>query len=149
MKIKLLALLFFALSLGSAVSQSDETAIRQVIEAESKAFHTSADRTLFMTYWQITPDTRLVYSGPEGSSMITGDQIKGASAAGQLPPVDNAVNEYSNFVVHASGTIGWASLDQKSTDSAGKVSYMHEFRCMEKVGGAWKIVSSSVHEYKP
>lgn len=60
MKIKLLALLFFALSLGSAMSQSDETAIRQVIEAESKAFHTNADRTLFMTYWQITSALRFM-----------------------------------------------------------------------------------------
>lgn len=151
MKKILFVLSILALSLGSAAAQSaDETAIRTVIENESKAFHTNTDRTAFLGYWSVTPDTRLVYSGPaDAHSTIPGDAMKSAAASGQLPPADNAVSEMTNFVIKASGTVGWAAFDQKTTTPDGKSEYMREIRCMEKVRGEWKIVSSSVHQYMP
>jgi hypothetical protein len=140
---------FIALSLGSATAQTaDEKAIRQAIEAESKAYHTNPDRMAFTAYWHVTPETRIVYSGPEASSVFVGSEMKAAIDSGQMPPMDHAINEYSNFVIRASGPIGWASFDQKSTTPDGKVSTMREMRLMEKIGDAWKIVFSSVHEYK-
>ena len=150
MKNVLFSLLLVTLSLGSVTAQTaDEAAIRTAIESESKAFHTNTDRTAFIGFWHITPESRMVYQGLGEINLLTGEAMKAAVAAGQLPAADNAERVFSNFVVKANGTIGWASFDQISTKPDGKAAYMREFRCMEKIGTAWKIVSSSVHEYKP
>jgi hypothetical protein len=127
----------------------EEAAVRAAIEAESKAFHTNPDRQVFLSSWKLEGDSRLVYQGTEGTNLMTGDGIKAAVAAGQIPPADKAVSEFSNFVVRAGGTVAWATFDQKSTTPDGKLQYTREFRCMEKVNGQWKIVSSSVHAYQP
>lgn len=128
---------------------ADELAIRQVIEGESKAYHHEAVRATFLNYWHIIPESRMVYTGPEGGSMLTGADMEKARSSGQFPPPDYVVNEYTNVVIRADGRIAWASLDQKSTAPDGKITYMHEFRCLEKIGQAWKIISSSVHRYEP
>ena len=149
MKTLLLTLFFFTSSLCSALAQTDEAAIRQIIESESKAFHLNADRKVFTTYWHVTNDNRMIYTDPTGTFLFRGDEMKTAMAKGELPPADNATSEFSNFVVKASGTVGWATFDQKNTTPDGKSVYTREFRCMEKIDGAWKIFSSSIHDYKP
>jgi Domain of unknown function (DUF4440) len=152
MKINFLVCLFFVLSLGSTLAQSaDEAAIRTAIEAESAAYHTNSDRSQFISFWQLTPEARLVYSSPssQNTSLYDGKSMQAAVAAGQLPAADQAAREFTNYLIKASGSIGWATFDQKTTTPDGKVSYTHEIRCMEKIGGAWKIVSSSVHQYQP
>lgn len=128
---------------------ADELAIRQVIEAESRAYHHETVRATFLNYWHIIPESRLVYTGPDGSSFLTGADMEKARQAGQFPPPDYVVNVYSDFVIRANGDVAWASFDQKSTAPDGKITYMHEFRCLEKVGRDWKIISSSVHRYEP
>lgn len=149
MKTLLFTLLFLASSLCSALAQTDEAAIRQVIESESKAFHTSTDRKVFTTYWHVTNDNRMVYSDSTGAYLFRGDEMKAAMAKGELPPADNAASEFSNFLVRADGNIGWATFDQKNTTPDSKSIYTREFRCMEKIDGSWKIISSSIHDYKP
>lgn len=149
MKTFLLPLFFLASSFCSAIAQTDEAAIRQVIEAESNAFHLNPDRKVFTTYWHVTADNRMVYSDPTGSSIFQGDQMQAAVAKGELPPADQATSAFSNFLVRAGGNVGWATFDQKNTTPDGKTTYTREFRCMEKIGGSWKIISSSIHDYKP
>jgi hypothetical protein len=149
MKNIFLTLFLLAASLSAANAQSaDEAAIRKAIEAESEAYHTNPDRAAFISYWHITPETRLVYTGLDGGGIFTGNDMKMAAEKGQFPPADQASREFTNYVVRTSGNLGWASFDQKNTLPNGEVHTMREFRMMEKVGGAWKIVSSSVHEYK-
>ena len=147
MKSLFFSLVFLALSFGAAFGQSDDAAIKVVIEAESKAFHTNDDRSAFIAFWHITPDSRMVYSGPGTSMMYSGADMQAAISAGKLPPANQAESVFSNYAIRASGNVAWATFDQKSTTPDGKSSTMHEFRMMEKVGGVWKIVSESVHEY--
>ncbi len=149
MKTFFFTLLFFASSVCSALAQTDEATIRQVIESESKAFHANPDRKVFTTYWHVTTENRMVYSDPTGSSIFQGKQMQDAMAKGELPPADNATSEFSNFLMRAGGNVGWATFDQKNTTPDGKSTYTREFRCMEKIGGVWKIISSSIHDYKP
>ena len=149
MKYIVLICSFITLSFCSVFAQTSEAAIRTAIESESKAFHTNTDRAAFIAYWHITEETRMIYTGPGGNNVLTGSQMKTAVTAGQLPPADNAVNEYTNMLIKAGDTVGWASFDQKSTTPDGASSYMHEFRGMIKVDGAWKIFTSFVMEYKP
>lgn len=149
MKNIVLTLCIFTASTVAMLAQNDAAAIQKAIESESQAFHTNPDRNVFISFWQITDDTRLVYSGPDGNSFISGKEILNAITNGQLPPTDNASAVFSNYTIKFSGVTGWASFDQENTDATGKKSYMHEFRMMEKVNGNWKIVSSSVHQYAP
>jgi hypothetical protein len=140
-------LVFTCACLMTAFAQSDANTIRQLIEAESYAYHHNPDRAAFTRYWHIHPESRMVYSGPESSSLFTGTDMEKAIAANQFPPADLAVNEYSHFVVRVNDLVAWASFDQKSTLPDGKISTMHEFRLLEKINGTWKILQSSVHEY--
>lgn len=143
-----LSLAFFVLCPGSVAAQTDEAAIQQAIESESRAYHTNPDRGAYMRYWHVTTDARLVYSAPDASVLVSGKDMQQVVASGQFPPMDNAKTVYYNFVIRASGNVGWAFFDQETTLPDGNVSYLHEFRCMEKVDGAWKIVGSSVHLFK-
>jgi hypothetical protein len=77
------------------------------------------------------------------------NDFKVGMANNQYPPADNATFSYSDFVVKASSNTGWATYDKKAVTPDGKPDHTHEFKCMEKVGGIWKIISASVHQYKP
>ena len=130
-------------------SQSEVTAIRKTIEAEDIAFYTNPNRKAYMEYWAIKPDTRWVYSGLDGTVIMTASDLKTAIAKNQFPPADNSVCSFSNFVIKVNGTVGWATYDKKAVAPKGKTDYTHEFRGMEKIAGVWKIISASVHQYKP
>ncbi len=143
----LFALLYFTL-LPLMHAQSDAEEIKKVIVAETYAFHTNTDRNVFLSYWNISDETIMVYSPTQGTpTMLTGAMMKGAAQAGKIPLADQGTTEYSNVVIRASGSIGWASFDQKETVN-GTTTALYAFRFLEKIDGKWKIVSSSIHEYK-
>lgn len=149
MKYLQLFIFLFLFLYQNAAAQTEEAAIRQVIEAESKAYHFNADRTAFLAYWSITPESRMVYSEPGFTIMLDSAQLSPKNPQLLQSKPDFAVNTYSNVVIQAHGTVAWATLDQKSALPDGTVSFFHEFRGMEKVEGTWKIVNSSVQKYKP
>ncbi len=149
MKYFQLSIFLFLFLCQNAAAQTEEAAIRQVIEAESKAYHFNADRTAFLAYWHVTPDARMVYSEPAITVLLGSEQLSPTNPQLLQSKPDFAVNTYSNVVIKAHGTVAWATLDQKSALPDGTVSFFHEFRGMEKVEGAWKIVNSSVQKYKP
>jgi hypothetical protein len=128
----------------------DEAAIRKILESEIINFHVNANRKVYMSYWSIKPETRFISSGPDGNTFfLSSEDIKVAMANNQYPPADNATCSFSNFVVKAGGTTGWATYDIKMVTPAGKEDYIHSFRGLEKVGGVWKIITGSEHPYKP
>lgn len=147
MKKLLILVSLFALTLNFAKAQSEAAAIQKMIEAESFAFHNNADRYAFMSYWNIIEGAHLVYSGNGTCLLLKAADMKTAAEKGEIPKADHAKTEMTNYVIRNNGNVAWASFDQKSTISDGKVSNQHEFRCLEKIGGEWKIISSSVHGY--
>jgi hypothetical protein len=149
MKILPLSIFWVLFLYQHAAAQSEEAAIRQVIEAESKTYHFNADRTAFLAYWHVTPDSRMVYSEPAITVLLGSEQLSPTNPQLLQSKPDFAVNTYTNVVIKANGTVAWATLDQKSELPDGTISYYHEFRGMEKVEGAWKIMNSSVQKYKP
>jgi hypothetical protein len=143
-----LLLLLFVVALPLIHAQSDVAEIQKTIEAETTAFHVNADRNVFLSYWHITDATIMVYSPINGkSTVLTGPMMKGAAQAGQIPLADQGQAEFSSYVIRASGNVGWASFDQKETAANGTITHLYGFRCLEKIDGKWKIVSSSVHSY--
>jgi Domain of unknown function (DUF4440) len=119
----------------------DEAAIKKAIENESSQFHINPDRNVFLQSWNMVDGTTISYSGKGGMTTLSGKDMKAAAEKGVIPKANGEVTTFSNYLVRANGNIGWATFDQ--TSAKGIVT--HEFRCMEKVGNDWKIVSSSVH----
>ncbi len=149
MKKTLITLAFLALNLFAATAQNEDAAIRKAIEDETSTFHTNADRNVFLSYWNITDGTVMLYSGGGNVVSLTGAQMKAATANGTIPLPDGAVAAYENFVIRSSGNVAWATFTQQDTKKDGtKTAKLQEFRLMEKINGAWKITSSSVHELK-
>lgn len=137
----------FVLTINFVSAQSETATIQKMIEAESHAYHESADRNAFLNYWNIVADAHMVYSGNGTCILLNAKDMKAAGKKSDAPKPDHAKVEMSNYVIRNNGNVAWASFDQKSTTPDGKISNQHEFRCLEKVGGDWKIVSSSVHGY--
>ncbi len=149
MKKILITLAFLAINLCAAMAQNEDAAIRKAIEEETITFHTNADRNVFLSYWNITDATVMLYSGGGNVVSLTGAQMNDATKNGTIPPVDGSVASYENFLVRSSGNVAWASFTQQDTKKDGtKTPRMQQFRLMEKINGAWKITSSSVHELK-
>ena len=129
---------------------ADEVAIKNVIQTETKNFHENTDRNGLLSYWKIDENTRMVYSTPSQEAIfLKGSDLKTAVENGTVPKADNAAFEMTNFVIRSGANAAWASFDQKVTQKSGSAGFSHEMRGLEKVNGAWKIVSSSVHAYSP
>jgi hypothetical protein len=120
----------------------EEAAVQKVIEDEGHEFHFNTDRNSFLSFWNMTDATRMVYSGKTGLVKLTAKDMKDAAEKGIIPKADNQKSTFSNYTIRVNGNISWVTNDQ--TDSKG-ILY-HEVRCLEKIGNTWKIVSSSVHD---
>jgi hypothetical protein len=144
--------LFLSLALFSstfAFAQSaDEAAIKKVIEAETAAFQ-AGELELWKSFWQIQPYTRVLTSGTDGSHLDISKEMLKNPPNGVLGRGSSCVN--SNYLIHIStnGDIAWSSFDQVETRKDGTKAYAHQMRILEKINGAWKLVGSSVHWYKP
>jgi hypothetical protein len=141
--------LFLLLSLYLAgyaqTSPSEEAAIRQVLERESATWR-AGDVAGHAACWQLRPYSRVLVS-------TTGGQVLDVPPARMIEPSPGmgqggrAVN--SNYRMHISGSTAWVSHEEESTAKNGQKTYSHEVRMLEKVGGQWKLVGQSIHQYKP
>lgn len=151
MKALYLTIFLMGISILGFAQTKDEAAVEQVVKGELKDFHTNANRKMvYSNWWQLLPETRWVSTNLEGNVLfLTSDDIKKAIANNFMPPADSATFTFSNFVVKASGKVGWVTYDDKSITPDGNISYWHQFRLLEKVGSTWKIISGGLHQYKP
>lgn len=130
-------------SSDAPTAQTDEkAAVQKAIENESHEFHFNTDRNSFLKSWTMADGTIMCYSGKAAQVVLSNKDMKGAAENGTIPKANNEVTTFANYNIRVSGNTAWATFDQ--TSAAGNVT--HEFRCMEKVGNDWKIVSSSVHD---
>jgi hypothetical protein len=149
MKKTFFTLFLLAFSLISIHAQSEEAAVRKAIEDETRNYHSNPDRSVFLSYWNVTDATIMTYSGGGNVTNLSGKQMSDAIKNGVIPNADNMTTAYETFVVKVSGNVAWASFIQIDSKPDGtKGPRLQEFRMMEKINGAWKIVASSVHELK-
>jgi hypothetical protein len=110
-------------------------------------FRISLQEVTFYYIILIQPETRFVASSLDGNNFfMTSDDFKSGIANNQYPPADNATVSFSNFVAKASRTTGWATYDIKMVSPNGKEDLIDSFRGLEKIGGAWKIITGSEHQ---
>jgi SnoaL-like domain len=142
----MLVIASFLLLAPSAYAQSaEEAAIKTLCEAETRAW-LSKDVATYKNCWELRPYTRVVGTGEDGQIMnLAAEQLKTVNADVMGGAVTFA---NSNYQIHVEGNTAWATYDSVKTDDKGKTHPSYEFRLLEKIGGAWKIVGMSVHHYK-
>jgi hypothetical protein len=144
MKLFSVLLALMTLSIGVASAQSDEAAIKKVIEEETRAWH-AGDLKAQMACWQIQPYSRALISTMNGMHFdLSADMMKNRDP---LTPTGASASN-SNYLIQLNGNTAWSSHDQTTTAKDDTKGFSHEMRMLEKSGSTWKIVGMSVHQYK-
>jgi hypothetical protein len=145
MKTLLFTLLAFFIAL-SAHSQSipDTTAIKQVIEKESTTYR-NGDVKGHADCWKIQPYTRIVVSTADGKVIDVPPSIM-VNPPANMPGAGGTFSN-SNYKISVIGNSAWVSHNEESVSKDGKKTYSIEFKLLEKINGAWKIVGMSMHAY--
>lgn len=123
---------------------NDETAIRQLLEKESATWR-AGDYAAHAACWHIRPYSRIVVSTPEGKVIDVPPQLMHDPKAEMG---DGGASENSNYRMRIDRDQAWVTHDEISMDKDGAKTYSHEFRMLEKIDGAWKLVAQSIHQYK-
>lgn len=138
----------FVASQQTAIQQdqsgSDETAIRTVLETETRAFH-EANGELMSAQWSDKPYAERQHANlgaALGVPYAKGDKLRsfGDAYLKTLKPSGNTVR-MSDYDVHISGATAWATYTQEILDKAGAVvRKQREIRVLERETAGWKIV---------
>ena len=145
MKTNLLAFALLLISADTfAQTSTSKTAVRTVIETETRAYH-EANSELLRAQWSTKPYAERQHANLEaalGMPYVKGDQLRsfGDTYFKTLKPSGQTVR-MSDYDVHISGTIAWATYTQELIDGTGNlVSKQREIRVLEREPAGWKIV---------
>jgi TolB protein len=140
-------LLLVGFSTHLPAQSADETAIKELIQAETLAFTKEAFSEVVKKYWILDDKTFSCVTLVDGVTLLlkTEDMLAETS----VPPESHATFQKTEYQVSVTGNIAYVYHHQtvKLTDS-GDVINSHEVRFLEKINGQWKIHSASIHQYK-
>ncbi|MEY4902597.1 MAG: hypothetical protein RLZZ292_412 [Bacteroidota bacterium] len=143
MKNTTITLLFFFCALCCKAQNQDETAIKQVIEKETRSFH-ERDAATMIACHSNAPYALLLVSVPPDVHYSTNEAMNGAESLNALIKVlgapDGVTFQNTGYTIRINGTSAFVYYDQKETDPTGKVQKSHAVRYMEKTGDKWQIV---------
>ena len=127
---------------GSAAA--DEAAIKTTLETETRAFH-EANGDLLQAQWSTKPYAERQHANLEaalGAPYVKGDKLRsfGDSYFKTLKP-SGETTRISDYDVHISGAMAWATYTQERLDKAMTVvAKQREIRVLERETTGWKIV---------
>ena len=130
-------------------AEADEAAVRTVIETETRAYH-EANSELLKVQWSTKPYAerqQATLKAALGVPYVKGDKLRSFSDAyfKTLKP-SGQTTRISDYDVHISGAMAWATYTQERLDKAGAVlAKQREIRVLEREEGGWKIVFISLH----
>jgi hypothetical protein len=126
----------------------EEVAVRQVIDAETKAYH-EANLTAWRTSWATTP--YIERQDEKLRKMANTPYLKGQTlqkayeefAKNHKPTgLTTVVSDYES---HVAGNMAWATYTQEDKKADGSVGQkQRSLRILEKINGQWKIVMLSL-----
>lgn len=146
MNLRILLLLVVSIPITSCLAQTaDSTAIKTVLEKESATWR-SGDGPAHASCWYIRPYSRILISTPEGA---TYDVPPANMTNLALPMGHGGSSQNSNYKLSINGNSAWVSHNEISLSTTGDKTYTYEFKMLEKINSAWKIVGESIHVYKP
>ena len=126
----------------TAQAQSnDDTAIKAVIDGETKASH-AADYKTYQTYWAKVPYASFLIDGKQ----YVGDALwKAAEGVFANSKPEKAITTRTDWNIRAVGNMAFVTFEQRDENLDTKtVRETAETRYMEKINGDWKIVNVSV-----
>lgn len=144
---------------GSSVSLWDysqnkfeEDAVRKVLETETRAFH-EANGELLRAQWSTKPYAERQHANLEaalGVPYVKGDKLTSfADAYMKTLKPSGQTTRVSDYDVHISGAMAWATFTQERLDKAGTVlAKQREIRVLERETAGWKIVFLGLQEMK-
>lgn len=145
----ILSLSLFILAAHSQIiaQSADETAIKNLLEAETKAFCNVSLAEVCQKYWILDDKTVMNVSMPDGTHL----QFKKADILDETnaPPENHATFTDKDFEFRIEGNIAFVTYTQTAALADGSRICSHEMRFLEKVNGEWKLHCSSVHQYIP
>lgn len=139
---KYLPLLFL---LACQQPMNDTQAIQQLLEKESATWR-AGDFQGHSECWHIQPYSKILVSTITGQCF---DVPPAAMKDPAAPMGDGGSSSNSNYQMSIQGDHAWVSHNEVSIAKDGTKTYSHEIRMLEKVGGAWKLVGQSIHQYLP
>ena len=130
------------LTAGAGFSQSaDEKAIRTVIAGESAAFYQrNADKVL--SYWANVPYASHSYT-EKGIGYLRGYGTVSKAIRkyiGEHPDLGRDSHKPHDYMIHVNGNSALATFITDAV-SGTKNSQSYDARYLEKINGAWKLVS--------
>ena len=145
MKTRILSLLLVGAAVTASVAQSEEAAIKNVIDVEKTASD-AADYKTYKSCWANVPYASfLIYGG-----QIYGDslwQVIDKVWATRKPTKTNTIRTHWN--IRTKGEMAYVTFTQRAENQETKaVLESAEARFLEKMDGQWKIVSV-VAMFKP
>ncbi len=153
MKTKLLSLALLLMSAGAfAQIAADEAAVGNTIETETRAFH-EANGELLRAQWSAKPYAERQHASLEpalGVPYVKGDKLASfADAYLKTVKPSGLTTRVSDYDVHISGAMAWATFTQETLDKAGAVTGKQRgIRVLEREASGWKIVFMGIQEMK-
>lgn len=153
MKISRLSLALLLMSAGAfAQTATDEAAVRNTIETETRAFH-EANGELLRAQWSTKSYAERQHASLEaalGVPYVKGDKLTSfADAYMKTLKPSGLTTRISDYDVHSSGAMAWATYTQETLDKAGAVTTKQRgIRVLEREPSGWKIVFMAFQEMK-
>jgi hypothetical protein len=124
----------------------EEEAIKQVIEGENAAFN-AGDVEKTRSFFNFQPYNIGMLTTQNGVTVYkAGEEVNNFYKSFKASKITAT---HSNFNIKITGNTAWETNDQTQMEDGKVLLTSHQMRCLEKVNGAWKIVTFSAHHSKP
>jgi hypothetical protein len=140
---------FVCFTVVAAYAQtSEETTIRQLIEAETNAFSQMAFADVAKKFWIVDDHTYMCVNKPGDYHFVL--RKEDFITATAFLPQDKVIVEHTGHEFIINGNMASVFFNQTiTTPETGDKQYSHEIRILEKGADGWRIHCSSIHYYIP
>jgi hypothetical protein len=124
----------------------EEEAIKAVIEGENAAFN-AGDVEKTRSFFNFQPYNIGVLTTQNGVTYVeAGEKFNNFYKSFKASKITAT---HYNYNIKINGNTAWETNDQTQMEDGKVLLTSHQMRCLEKVNGAWKIVTFSAHHSKP
>ena len=120
----------------------EEVTIKKILDEQVVAFH-NADKDIMAKFYINDPKMFHLASGTAGEFWLR-DYETTKKALAEMKPTGITPTR-SNYQIKIVGNMAVAHYDQENVRKDGTKNIEHNMNVLEKVGGHWKIVGTSVH----
>lgn len=127
---------------NTETAAEDETTIKKFLDEQAVAFH-NADKSMLSKFYKDDAKTFHLSSGSDGKFWLRDNETV-KKLVGEMKPT-GVTPTRSNYQIRVIGNMAIAHYDQENAKKDGTKSLEHNMTVMERIGGNWKIIGTSVH----